>query len=52
MNAPPLGKYAKKYVEEWKNHKTLRAVVRTGAIGCALGFVVFPFFDILLSVFA
>ncbi|KAJ5855062.1 hypothetical protein N7534_007605 [Penicillium rubens] len=24
MNAPPPGKYAKKHVEEWKNHKTQR----------------------------
>ncbi|MEJ1177538.1 hypothetical protein WA845_25205, partial [Agrobacterium sp. CMT1] len=24
MNAPPTGKYAKKHVEEWKNHKTQR----------------------------
>ncbi|KAJ5829619.1 uncharacterized protein N7525_007872, partial [Penicillium rubens] len=22
INAPPPGKYAKKYIEEWKNHKT------------------------------
>ena len=24
INAPPPGKYAKKHVEEWKNHKTQR----------------------------